>query len=604
MKKKFTQENLLSRIDHLEGNSRFVQESLEMALSLGDFHKKMDESNDPKHILQEAAKRIQTIISFEVCAVYLVDEYSSDITLSLCKPASLSQFVEDEIKFMTDKGLFAWAMRERRGVFIQSKDQSRELILHVISTYSKIKGMFIGLLPKTKRRIPDTSTSLLSIVLHNMANAIESLNTYNLMCKRNSKLEVLVEKRTQELFQAEKKLQRAQKLEAIGTLAGGVAHDLNNILAGLVSYPELLLLDIPEGSQLRKPIQTIQKTGQKAADIVQDLLALARRGVTHMEAMNLNNNISEYLKSPEFGKLKINHPRFEVECNFADKLLNIFASPVHISKCVMNLVSNAAEAMPDGGRIKISTQNRYIYKSTKGYEDIPEGNYVIFTISDNGIGISSDDMDRIFEPFYSRKVMGRSGTGLGMSVVWGVIKDHDGHIDVKSIERKGTTFTIYFPVTREKKVRRESPLSLEEYRGRGESILVVDDIAEQRKITKDMLTKLGYSVTAISSGKKAIEYIKNNSADLLVLDMIMEPGLDGLETYKGILKLNPKQKAIIASGFSESDDVKMAQKLGAGVYLKKPYLLEKIGLAVKNELQNHLKKIATDPNGSPWTLNC
>jgi CheY-like chemotaxis protein len=181
--------------------------------------------------------------------------------------------------------------------------------------------------------------------------------------------------------------------------------------------------------------------------------------------------------------------------------------------------------------------------------------------------------------------MGRSGTGLGMAVVWGTVKDHDGYIDVQSAEGEGTTFTLYFPATRQQLVKEQACLSIEDYTGSGQSILVVDDVKEQREIAFTILSELGYSVATVSSGEEAVEYMKNNSADLLLLDMIMDPGIDGLDTYKQILKLHPGQKAIIASGFSETGRVKEAQRLGAGQYVRKPYTLEKIGIVVKTELE-------------------
>ena len=382
----------------------------------------------------------------------------------------------------------------------------------------------------------------------------------------------------------ESQLQRAQKLEAIGTLAGGVAHDLNNILSGIVSYPDLLLLDLPADSPLKEPLTTIQQSGVKAAAIVQDLLTLARRGVSISEVVNLNNIISEHLTSPEFKKIKKFHPGLQVKTDLEPELLNISGSPVHLSKTVMNLVSNAAEAMPDGGTICISTQNRYLDKPIEGYDDIEEGDYVLLKISDTGIGIGPEDKERIFEPFYTKKVMGRSGTGLGMAVVWGTVKDHKGYIDLRTTEGEGTTFTLYYPVTRESLQDDQSTAVDFEINGHGETILIVDDVEQQRNIASSILNKLGYSVNAVASGEEAIEYMKNNSADLVVLDMIMDPGIDGLETYKKILKFNPGQKAIIASGFSETWRVKEAQRLGAGAYVKKPYTIEKIGQAVATEL--------------------
>ena len=383
----------------------------------------------------------------------------------------------------------------------------------------------------------------------------------------------------------EAQLQRAQKMEAIGTLAGGVAHDLNNILSGLVSYPELLLLQLPEDNPLRDSILTIQKSGEKAAAVVQDLLTLARRGVVTTEVANLNDIISEYLESPEHENLLSYHSGIHIEKHLEKNVLNILGSPTHLSKTVMNLVSNAAEAMPEGGRLTISTENRYIDRPIRGYYDVAEGDYVVLIITDTGTGISPDDIEKIFEPFYTKKEMGRSGTGLGMAVVWGTVKDHNGYIDVQSIEGKGTTFTLYFPATREKLSTDKSRLAVDSYSGHGESILIVDDVEEQRKIASGMLKELGYSVVSISNGEEAVEYLKTKKVDLLVLDMIMDPGMDGLDTYRKIIEMNPGQKAIIASGFSETDRVKELQNLGAGRYIRKPFLLEKIGLAVKEELE-------------------
>lgn len=387
----------------------------------------------------------------------------------------------------------------------------------------------------------------------------------------------------------ESQLKQAQKMETIGILAGGVAHDLNNILSGIVSYPELILTDLPEDSPLIRPISTIKKSGERAAIIVQDLLTLARRGITNTEVLNFNTIISNQLKSPEFEKLLSYYPNVQIKTYFERSLLNVKGSAAHLSKAVMNLLSNAAEAMPSGGNISISTENIYIDRGTMKHEYIQEGEYVVIEICDEGIGISMEDIERIFEPFYTKKIVGRSGTGLGMAVVWGTVKDHNGFIDVKSTEGKGTTFTLYFPAIREEPPTDKDPFNIEDYMGDGESILVVDDIEEQREIASLALRKLGYHVSAVSSGEEAIEYIKYNSVDLLILDMIMDPGIDGLETYKKILDIYPGQKAIFVSGFSETESIREARLLGATVYIKKPYALEKIGVAVKEELRGKIQ---------------
>ena len=381
------------------------------------------------------------------------------------------------------------------------------------------------------------------------------------------------------------RLSRSQKMEALGLLAGGVAHDLNNVLSGLVSYPDLILLDLPEGSPIREPILTMQDSGKKSAAIVQDLLTLARRGVTNTEVLNINRIFSDYFRSPEFEKLQSYHPDVHIETDFETDLLNIKGSEIHLKKAFMNLISNAAEAMPGGGEIMVSTGNQYIDRPIDGYQNINEGDYALVKVKDSGIGISNDDIEKVFEPFYTKKTMGRSGTGLGMAVVWGTVQDHNGYINIKSVEGEGTTFELYFPLTREEVAKESVTMAIDRLMGNGEKILVVDDVKEQREIADGILSKLNYQVTTVSNGEKAIEYMKNHSADLLVLDMIMPPGIDGLDTYRKILETHPKQKAIIASGFSETDRVKETQKLGAGQYVRKPYALEKIGVAVRDELK-------------------
>ncbi|MBW1641418.1 MAG: PAS domain S-box protein [Deltaproteobacteria bacterium] len=382
----------------------------------------------------------------------------------------------------------------------------------------------------------------------------------------------------------EERLIRSQKMEALGFLAGGVAHDLNNVLSGIVSYPDLLLMDISEDSPLREPILTIQESGQKASMIVQDLLTLARRGVTATEILDMNKIVSDYFRSPEHQKIVYPHNRINIQIDLKADLPHIKGSDVHLKKTVMNLISNAVEAMPDGGEIIVSTENKYVDRPIRGYDHVEEGDYVVLTIKDYGIGISPEDLKRIFEPFYTKKVMGRSGTGLGMAVVWGAVQDHKGYIDVQSLEGKGSTFELYFPITREV-IDTEKPVTpIEDYKGQGESILVVDDVREQREIASNILTKLNYSVNAVSSGEEAVEFLRSDSADLVLLDMIMDNGIDGLETYKRILQFRSDQKAIVVSGFSETDRVKDAQKLGAGEYIKKPYTMETIGIAIRREL--------------------
>jgi CheY-like chemotaxis protein len=343
-------------------------------------------------------------------------------------------------------------------------------------------------------------------------------------------------------------------------------------------------MKIPADSHLREPIEKIKKSAEKAATIVQDLLTLARRGLGSAELLKLNDVVSEYLGSPEFLALHRDHPEVDIDTDLADDLLPILGSPAHLSKALMNLVSNAAEAMPEGGTIRISTENRRLHRPMDAYELVEPGNYAAISVADTGTGIPKADVERIFEPFYTKKVMGRSGTGLGMAVVWGTVRDHDGFIDVHSAEHKGTTLTLYFPTVAEELVHDSPVQQPRDILGKGENLLLVDDVAEQREIGIEMLSSLGYSVEAVASGEDAVAYVHERPVDLVILDMIMEPGIDGLEAYRRIVDIRPGQKAILASGFSETERVKEAQRLGAGSYLRKPFLLNDLALAVRREL--------------------
>jgi two-component system cell cycle sensor histidine kinase/response regulator CckA len=384
----------------------------------------------------------------------------------------------------------------------------------------------------------------------------------------------------------EEKLAISEKMEALGQLAGGVAHDLNNILNAIVGYPDLLLLNLPKKSKLRKPILTMKKSGQKAAAIVQDLLTLARRGAAGKQPVNLNSIVTDYIRSPECEKLRHFHPELEITSILDPGLLNIKGSDIHLAKTIMNLVSNAAESMPSGGVIELSTSNKYLEQTIKGYDKpIPHGNYVTFKISDQGIGIPRNRLKKIFEPFYTQKTLGRSGTGLGMAVVWGTVVDHDGFIVINSSPNKGTVFELYFPPSIEKNIKKRVKIKLNDYRGNQEKILVVDDIEEQREIASSILTKLYYQVDTVSSGEDALEYLRSNHPDLVILDMIMFPGIDGLDTFTKMQKLRPNIKTIITSGYSETVRVKRAIKMGVGSYIRKPYTMETLGLAVRNQLK-------------------
>jgi PAS domain S-box-containing protein len=389
------------------------------------------------------------------------------------------------------------------------------------------------------------------------------------------------------------RLASAQRMQSLGVLAGGVAHDLNNILGPLVGYPQLIMEQLPGGSAISKHVATIEKSARRAADIVQDLLTLARRGRYEMTPLDLNEVIENYLASAEFHSLHARFPEIEIERQLATDLPKVHGSAAHLSKVAMNLTLNAVDAMPNGGTLTVRTECSQIDKLAGGFDNISPGKYVIFSVSDTGVGIPKESIRRIFEPFYSTKQMGRSGSGLGLAVVYGVAKDHDGYVDVRSRLGKGSDFLLYLPAVEATIETRVDEQQVQVWGN--ERILVVDDIGEQRQLASTLLGNLGYLVETSATGREAVDRLRREDFDLVVLDMIMEPDFDGLDTYREIIGFKPEQKAIIVSGFSETQRVRTAEKLGVALYLKKPYTMQQLGRAIREALA---RKCESNPTTS------
>ncbi len=396
------------------------------------------------------------------------------------------------------------------------------------------------------------------------------------------------------LKKLETQLVRAQKMEAMGLMAGGVAHDLNNILSGIAGYPELMLITLDEDSQLRKPLESIRESGLRAAAVVADLLTVARSVANVREVHDLHVLTKEYLNSPECWQFRSLFPQISVEFESNVTGAIILCSPIHIKKCLMNLVTNGLEAIEGNGRVVVKVSEQTVSESFDG--DV-FSEYLVLSVYDSGLGISEEDRRHIFEPFYTKKVMGKSGTGLGLAVVWNTVQDHDGKIKIDS-NGQGTTFNLFFP--RHVEVALESRKEHEaiSLMGMGEQILVVDDEPVLRDLAYQTLSSLGYQVDAVNSGEAALLFMERKKVDLVLLDMFMEPGINGCETYERIIMKYPGQKAIIVSGFSKSDDVKKAMQLGVGSFIEKPYSIEQLGRAIKELLwSTHLREDKPENEG-------
>jgi len=385
----------------------------------------------------------------------------------------------------------------------------------------------------------------------------------------------------------EDRLAQSGKMEALGRLAGGVAHDLNNVLTGIVAYPDLLLLKIPEDDPMRKKVTAIKKSGQKAAAIVEDLLSLSRRGVNKFTPLNINSLLKDIMDSPEVEKLKVYHPEVKFKFSKGKSVPAVSGAEYQISKVIINLFTNACEAMPSGGSIYVSTRYESSSQGPLKYKNIPDGDYAVITVSDEGIGISKEDQKKIYEPFFTSKVMGRSGTGLGMAVVWGTIQDHNGYIELESKPGEGTTFEVYLPALSESAAFENDIDRNSSITGNGEKILILDDEQIQLEIADSLFTELNYKVKTVSDAENITKEISEFQPDILILDMILSEKIDGLDVYRRILSENLSVNTIIVSGFSESERVTEAISLGVKRYIKKPFTLDEIGRAIRDILDKN-----------------
>lgn len=374
---------------------------------------------------------------------------------------------------------------------------------------------------------------------------------------------------------------RAARLDTAGTIAGQVAHDFNNILGPMMAYPDFIREMLPIDHPAHKYLNRIKEATLKIADINQQLLTLSRRGYYNQEILNLNPIVS--MAAEEMAPLADN-----VSCvmELAPDLMNFLGGCSQVYRVIFNLLGNAIDALQGAGQINVKTENYYANDVAGTYNRIPKGEYIKLTISDTGCGISDDIVQKIFDPFFTTKTTDQKrGSGLGLCVVDAVVKDHDGYLDLETESGKGTSFYLYFPITRRSIDEDHSG----EICGGNEKILVVDDDNIQRDVSTELLERLGYEVSSVESGEKAIEFLRENPQDLVVMDMIMPGGIDGAETFQRIRHFNPNQKAIFVSGFSESSRVQAAQKIGAGSFVMKPLTKNAIANAVRIELDRRLE---------------
>jgi PAS domain S-box-containing protein len=361
---------------------------------------------------------------------------------------------------------------------------------------------------------------------------------------------------TTERRQLEERFAQAQKLEAIGKLAGGVAHDFNNILSVIMSYAGFLLEQFPQGAPGHDDALEIKKAGERAGALTRQLLAFSRRQVVNPAVLVTNNVINDLSKMLK----RLIGEHIQMSMTFAADTGNVFMDPSQLEQILVNLVVNAKDAMPQGGRVIIETRSARVDEASAAlHEHIEPGEYVIISVTDTGVGMDKETQKRVFEPFFTTKPAGK-GTGLGLSMVYGAVRQNHGAVTLYSEPGKGTTFRIYLKRVPEQ-AETEAALPPAAPRGKGELVLLVEDEEPVRKAVRKMLEGGGYSVIDAENGEKAVERFRKRAAEirLVVSDMIM-PDMNGVVLAKKLREIVPALKVLNMSGYT--DDILTSQGLG------------------------------------------
>lgn len=403
----------------------------------------------------------------------------------------------------------------------------------------------------------------------------------------------------------EKQLEHDRRVKELGMLAGGVAHNLNNMLAGVVGYSDLLLLEMNTCSREYEIIEEVHKAGLQAAGVVSDLLTAVRGRAHKKESCDLVSLLKEYFSSVDFQNFQRENPEVIFVVNFALCSAKMNVSQIHIRKIVMNLLKNSVEATDTGGTIVISVSSFHSDAEIICVNNtVASGDYVCLSVRDEGKGISSKNMKRIFEPFFSTKERATSGTGLGLSLVWNAAADHGAGIQVENVE-KGCEVKILFPcdifakTESVERIELARPLLQTPVRvaGKGERILVVDDDFRQRQLVTKILSSHGFLVVTMESGEKAVRYLRTHQVDLVVIDIVLGLGIGGSQTYREILKLWPQQKALVVTGYTCEGDVEEILALGAYGIVNKPYTVSELSEAVAQSLEGRFSSTSVRQEG-------
>lgn len=423
-----------------EVSRRFIRNAIELALSCGDYQKEIDTRCSPANVLGKTIKRIRSLVRFEAATIYLVDEATSDLQAVAGWPKHKKGMVADEMEFLIDHGFVAWALRERRGITIYSRDGSRQMLLHVLATYNRIRGLLVGIFPAEMRHLPEASLEILSIVLRNAANALESIELYDMLGDEKLRLECMVEEKTATVIGYEKQLMQRQQSEAIAVLAGGIAHQYNNALTGLMGNLDLLEMVGGEVPELMKHIERLRPIAQRMSGLTNQMLAYAQGGMGQPSVVPVRKLILDVASA--IRRILKPTTRLRIELPEDEKLL-VRVDVTQMQMVLLAVVGNADEALEGSGEIEVLGWRTTLTQMAPG-RDADGREMVCIQVKDSGVGMDAETLRRVCEPFFSTKAVGR---GLGMAAAQGVIKHHGGWMEMDSECGQGTCVRIFLPIT-------------------------------------------------------------------------------------------------------------------------------------------------------------
>jgi two-component system, sensor histidine kinase and response regulator len=596
---------LQARIDYLEENRRYIQNSLEMALWLSDFHKHLEKDSDHHLLLREAIEKFEKIIPMQACAIYLVDDQTFEFKPVLCEPQSLRDLMADQVEFMIEEGLFAWAMRERRGIYTSSSDHVHKFLVHLIANHSQVQGMFIGLLQSGQISVPDTSLILLSITLLNLANVMESIQLYRWVKNQNVILETKVRERTLKLDRSRQELELAMvNLERMAREAdaankaksrflANMSHEIRTPVNGIIGCAELIIKsDDPEYCRSLALISLNES--EHLLHLINNVLDYSKIEAGKIDLEKKVIHLNELLQSVIEGlKIQAQNKGLDLGLKITgDPGMVVIGDPLRLRQVLINLVNNA---------IKFTHQGSVTVALAHVGRPDPENETVKFSVIDTGIGIPKDRQDAIFkrftqvDPSTTRRY---GGTGLGTAIAYQLVALMGGELEVDSTPGRGTTFsfTITLPLAHaQPAISADAQTGYDEETDRPRTygtsarILLAEDTLVNQLVVRSHLEGQGFDVTVADNGRAAVAACRSSKFDLVLMDIQM-PEMDGIEATKRILaELTGEARMPIVALTADADPQTQATCKAAGMeaILTKPIRREALLKGVIGILERH-----------------